>query len=151
MAPFWKSSGEEAQDQFQLTEAETKSLRSQTVIAKRGGTRYLPYAFTEQGVAMLSSVLRSPRAVAVNVEIMRAFVRLRRLLAGMPNWRSGWTRWRRRPPPGSSRPTNRFNMVFDAIRELIAPTESKQARIGFRETPGDRRLNPHPKKTSRMP
>ena len=68
---------------FQLSESELESLRSQTVILKKGRGRhrkYLPYAFTEQGVAMLSSVLRSPRAVKVNVEIMRAFVRLRRLL-----------------------------------------------------------------------
>jgi hypothetical protein len=68
---------------LQLTVAEAKALRSQFVISKsgRGGRRHLPYAFTEQGVAMLSTVLRSPRAVQVNIEIMRAFVRLRRMLA----------------------------------------------------------------------
>src|SRR5438876_1660386 len=66
---------------FQLTPDELEILRSQIVISRsHGGRRYLPYAFTEQGVAMLSSVLRSPQAVRVNVEIMRAFVRLRRLL-----------------------------------------------------------------------
>src|SRR5438128_1542318 len=68
---------------FQLTADEAASLRIQSGTSKpgRGGRRYLPYAFTEHGVAMLSSVLRSPRAVLVNIEIIRAFVRLRRLLA----------------------------------------------------------------------
>jgi len=68
---------------FRLTAAEARSLRSQTVTLDSGRGRhrkYVPYAFTEQGVAMLSSVLRSPRAVSVNIEIMRAFVRLRRML-----------------------------------------------------------------------
>jgi hypothetical protein len=63
---------------FQLTDDEAVALRSQIVTSKgRGGRRYLPYAFTQEGVAMLSSVLSSPRAVAVNIEIMRAFVRMR--------------------------------------------------------------------------
>ena len=68
---------------FQMAKEEYKLLRSQIVLSKkgRGGRRYLPYVFTEQGVAMLSSVLRSERAVQVNIEIMRAFVRLRRMLA----------------------------------------------------------------------
>src|ERR1700730_3308182 len=69
---------------FQLTAAEWAALRSQTVILKPGRGRhrkYLPYAFTEQGVAMLSSVLNSERAIAVNIEIMRAFVRIRKLLS----------------------------------------------------------------------
>ena len=66
---------------FQLTADETRNLRSQTVISSSyGGRRRRPYAFTEQGVAILSSVLRSPRAVEVNIEIMRAFVRLREML-----------------------------------------------------------------------
>lgn len=68
---------------FQLTAAERNVLRSQSVIStpSRGGRRYMPYVFTEQGVAMLSSVLGSERAIAVNIEIMRAFVRMRELLA----------------------------------------------------------------------
>jgi hypothetical protein len=68
---------------FQLTADEWSSLRSQTVTSnvRHGGRRYFPCAFTEQGVAMLSSVLNSSRAIAVNVEIMRAFVRMRTLLA----------------------------------------------------------------------
>src|SRR6266851_8865379 len=68
---------------FRLATVEAAALRSQTVISNvgRGGRRYLPYAFTEQGVAMLSGVLRSQRAIRVNVEIVRAFVRLRRILS----------------------------------------------------------------------
>jgi len=71
------------QDEFVLLRSQfaTSNLRSQIVTSSRGGRRYLPYVFTEQGVAMLSSVLKSPRAIMVNVEIMRAFVRLRRILA----------------------------------------------------------------------
>jgi hypothetical protein len=66
---------------FQLSDVESRSLRSQIVTSKQlGGRRYRPYAFTEQGVAMLSSVLRSPRAVEVNIAIMRTFVQLRRLM-----------------------------------------------------------------------
>ncbi len=67
---------------FQLTNAEFENLRSQTVTSRWGGRRYAPYAFTEQGVAMLSSVLRSKRAVQINIAIMRTFVRLREILAG---------------------------------------------------------------------
>ena len=68
---------------FQLSAAEWAALRSQIVILKieRGGRRYAPYAFTDQGVAMLSSVLNSERAIAVNIEIMRTFVRMRGLLS----------------------------------------------------------------------
>ncbi len=68
---------------FQLTAEEAEGLRSQIVTSKigRGGRRYLPYAFTEQGVAMLSSVLNSDRAIEVNIAIMRAFVRLREILS----------------------------------------------------------------------
>ncbi len=67
---------------FQLSEQEASALRCQIGISKsgRGGRRYLPYVFTEQGIAMLSGVLNSPRAIAVNIEIMRAFVRLRSLI-----------------------------------------------------------------------
>ena len=68
---------------FQLSKDEFDSLRSQIVISKgRGGRRYPPYAFTEQGVAMLSSVLNSDRAIQVNIQIMRAFTKLREMLSG---------------------------------------------------------------------
>lgn len=114
---------------FQITDEEFAGLRSQIVTSNRGGTRYLPYAFTEQGVAMLSSVLRSERAVAVNIEIMRAFVRLRRLLAGNAELAQ-------RLEELEAKTDKQFQIVFDAIRQLIAPTAPKQARIGFRQEPG---------------
>jgi hypothetical protein len=113
---------------FQLTEAETTRLRSQIVTLKRGRgqhRKYLPYAFTEQGVAMLSSVLHSPRAIAVNVEIMRAFVRLRQILASN-------TELARRLAELEKKYDAQFKVVFDAIRELMRPAAPVRRRpIGF--------------------
>ena len=81
---------------FQLTQAEFETLRSQFVTSKgRGGRRYLPYVFTEYGVAMLSSVLNSKQAIYVNIEIMRVFGRLRQLLASHADLLRDSTRWRR--------------------------------------------------------
>lgn len=104
------------------------SLRSQTVISKRrGGRRYLPYAFTEQGVAMLSSVLRSPRAVEVNIAIMRTFVQLRRLMDS--------NRELARKIEAMEKNDEQFAVVFNAIKQLIAEDEARKAqpkrRIGF--------------------
>ena len=91
----------------------------------RGGRRYPPYAFTEQGVAMLSSVLRSPRAVQVNIEIMRAFVRLRQMLASHAELARKLDALERKYDA-------QFKVVFDAIRQLMAPPEPKpRRRIGF--------------------
>ena len=73
---------------FQLTGDGAENLRSQIVISSWGGRRYLPFVFTEQGVAMLSSVLKSDRAIQVNIAIMRAFVKLREILATHKNWTS---------------------------------------------------------------
>jgi hypothetical protein len=112
---------------FQLDKQEVARLRSQSVISNgRGGRRYAPYAFTEQGVAMLSSVLRSKRAVLVNVEIMRAFVRLRAILAGNAELAQKLASLERKYD-------SQFKVVFDAIRELMAPMDAKTARapIGF--------------------
>jgi len=112
---------------FQLTTEELWRLRSQSVISKpdgRGGRRRAPYAFTEQGVAMLSSVLRSRRAVLVNVEIMRAFVRVRRML--QENAHPA-----RRLSALEKKSNTRFRVVFDAIRELIAPPAKPRRQIGF--------------------
>jgi hypothetical protein len=112
---------------FQLTEEEYETLRSQFVISKTGsgGRRYLPYAFTEQGVAMLSSVLHSDRAVQVNIEIMRAFVRLRQLLANHADLA-------RKLEELEKRFDAQFQIVFDAIRQLMAPPAPKpKGRIGF--------------------
>jgi len=114
---------------FQLTPQEVSVLRSQFVISKpagRGGRRAAPYAFTEQGVAMLSSVLRSPRAVQVNVEIMRAFVRLRQMLQANADLA-------RKLEALEKRYDAQFRVVFDAIRELMAPQAKVRRPIGFGE------------------
>jgi hypothetical protein len=111
---------------FQLSAQESVALRSQTVISNtgRGGRRYAPYAFTEQGVAMLSSVLRSPRALAANVAIMRAFVRFRRML-------SENTELVRRLDGLERKYDSQFKVVFDAIRGLMTAPEREMRRIGF--------------------
>ena len=110
---------------FQLNSDEWDSLRSQIVTSKgRGGRRYPPYVFTEQGVAMLSSVLRSKRAIQVNIEIMRAFVRLRQILASH-------TVLARKLNALEKRYDSQFKVVFDAIRQLMAPPEKKRSPIGF--------------------
>lgn len=114
---------------FQLTEREAGSLRSQIATLKTGTRgrhrKYRPYVFTEQGVAMLSSVLRSPRAIQVNIEIMRAFVRLREILQANAELA-------RKVAALESRYDSQFKVVFDAIRELMAPVRTPQRRIGFR-------------------
>lgn len=111
---------------FQLTAREAAALRSQIVISNaRGGRRTRPYAFTEQGIAMLSSVLRSPRAIAVNVTIMRAFVRLRRLS-------ESYTDLARKLDVLERKYDSQFHVVFEAIRTLMAPAVPARSRIGFR-------------------
>jgi hypothetical protein len=113
---------------FQLTTEEAARLRSQNVTLKTGRgqhRKYLPYAFTEQGVAMLSSVVHSNRAIHVNIEIMRAFVRLRQLLASN-------TELSRKLAALERKYDAQFKVVFDAIRELMSPPEPKRKRpIGF--------------------
>ena len=113
---------------FQLTRTEFANLKSQIVISSWGGSRAAPYAFTEQGVAMLSSVLRSPRAVQVNIAIMRAFVKLRELLASHRDLA-------RRLDEMENRYDAQFKAVFDAIRQLMIPPKKPRRRIGF-STPG---------------
>jgi len=117
---------------FQLTTEESAFLRSQFVTLKTGSGRhrkYLPYAFTEQGVAMLSSVLRSARAVRVNIEIMRAFVQLRQMLSSNADLA-------RKLAALEKKYDAQFKVVFDAIRELMAPPEPPRKKpIGF--TSGD--------------
>lgn len=113
---------------FQLNKAELEVWRSQIVISKpsaKMGLRRQPYAFTEHWVAMLSSVLRSTRAVQVNIEIIRAFVRLRRLLASHADLA-------RKLADIEKKYDMQFKVVFDAIRQLMAPTEAKKPQpIGF--------------------
>ena len=115
---------------FQLTPDEYRILKSQSVISSWGGRRHPPYAFTEQGVAMLSSVLRSSRAVQVNVEIMRAFVRLRRILAENAGLAGRLDELERKYDV-------QFKVVFDTIRQLMLPPEPKKKRIGFATNPDD--------------
>ena len=132
---------------FQLTDDELAALRSQLVISKsptsqassrlgsrivtsntgRGGRRYLPYAFTEQGVAMLSSVLRSARAVEVNIAIMRTFVQLRRLMDTNRDLA-------RKIEALEKKYDEKFAVVFEAIKQLITPPEPPKRRIGFHQS-----------------
>ena len=114
---------------FRLTVREAESLRSQIVTSNpgRGGRRTAPSAFTEQGVAMLSSVLRGSQAVRVNIEIMRAFVRLRRMLASNADLA-------RKLAALESKYDGQFETVFQAIRDLMTPAPAPRKRIGFRPT-----------------
>jgi hypothetical protein len=115
---------------FQLSKHEFEALRSQIVISNkgRGGRRYLPYAFTEQGVAMLSSVLNSERAVQVNIAIMRAFVRLRQVLSSNKALANKLAELERKLESHDGH----IRSLFDAIRQLMAPPDPKPRRIGFR-------------------
>jgi hypothetical protein len=112
---------------FQLTADEFTRLRSQTVTSKpgRGGRRTAPYAFTEQGVAMLSSVLNSARAILVNIEIIRVFVKLRQMLESNADLARKLNTLERKYDA-------QFKVVFQAIRELMAPLPSRRKKIGFR-------------------
>ena len=114
---------------FQLTRAEFADLKSQIAISSSrwGGRRHPPYAFTEQGVAMLSSVLKSRRAVRVNIAIMRAFVRLRHILATDAELARRLDELEARVGEHDEQ----FVAVIDAIRELMEPPARKKGRIGF--------------------
>jgi hypothetical protein len=105
---------------FQLTEEEAEVLRSQFMISKRGhgGRRYLPYAFTEPGVAMLSSVLNSELAIEVNITIMRAFIRLNRKFAAVIRKLSTHDKY--------------FKVVFDELRKLTEQPTPPPKTIGFK-------------------
>jgi hypothetical protein len=110
---------------FQLSKREFANLRSQIVMSSLwGGRRSAPYAFTEQGVAMLSSVLHSKRAIAVNIEIMRIFVELRRMVAEHEDLAA-------RISELEKRYDGQFQVVFNAIRRLIEPRERPRKRIGY--------------------
>ena len=110
---------------FQLTQDEMDLLKSQSVISRQwGGRRSFPYVFSEQGVAMLSGVLRSQRAIQVNIEIMRAFVRLRTLLGSNEELLRRFDEMERRYDA-------QFQAVFEAIRELMRPPETPRRGIGF--------------------
>ena len=110
---------------FQLSEEEWDNLRFQSGTSRSwGGRRYAPYAFTEQGVAMLSSVLHSERAVKVNIEIMRAFVRLRAIIFSHAELAS-------RLDALEAKYDAQFRVVFEAIRQLMAPPAKERKPIGF--------------------
>ncbi len=111
---------------FQLTNEEMENWKSQIVISnkERMGLRKRPYAFTENGVAMLSSVLNSERAITVNIQIMRTFTRLREMLAAHKDLASKLNEMEKKYDA-------QFKVVFDAIRQLMAQPEPKKRKIGF--------------------
>ncbi len=116
---------------FQLNNQEVVRLRSQFVTSKsgRGGRRYLPYVFTEQGVAMLSTVLKSERAIKVNIAIMRAFVKLRQMLTSN-------AQLARKLKTLEKKYDEQFSIVFEAIYKLMDPPEKKKRKIGFKREKG---------------
>ena len=111
---------------FQLTPEEAESLRCQIGISNegRGGRRYLPYAFTEHGALMLANVLNSERAAQTSVQVVRAFVRLRQMLASNAELA-------RKLAALENKYDAQFKVVFDAIRQLMSPPEPKRREIGF--------------------
>jgi hypothetical protein len=118
---------------FQLTASEWTGLRSQVVTSKsrRGGRRQAPYAFTEQGVAMLSSALKSDRAIAVNIQIMRAFVRMRELLISTRELAQELDRLEARLEKKLASHDTAIAAILSAIRELMNPTPPRRRSIGF--------------------
>jgi len=111
---------------FQLTKAEFKSLRSQIVTSKRGGIRYLPYAFTEQGVAMLSSILKSRKAVEVNITIMRAFVLMRQHY-------TDYKELKKQIKKLEKEMNKKFKDINEALKYLLEqPPQPERKAIGFR-------------------
>lgn len=109
---------------FELTEKEFQFLRSQSVISSFKSTRYSPLAFTEQGVAMLSSVLRSDQAIRVNIEIMRAFVNLRKLALN-------YSELANKIDELEEKYDQQFKEVFQALHYLIDPPRRERRKIGY--------------------
>jgi len=126
---------------MQLTAAEWAALRSQSVTLKRGRgqhRKYLPYAFTEQGVAMLSSVLKSARAIAVNIQIMRAFVRMRELLISNRELAQKLDQLEARLEKKLASHDEAIAAILSAIRELMNPATPKHRSIGFTADLGEK-------------
>ena len=113
---------------FQLTEEEAQAMRSQFVIASKRNVRFRPYVFTEQGIAMLSSVLRSKRAVQVNIVIMRAFVKLREMLLSNEELNRQFAALERK----FAEHDENFKVVFAALRKLLTTPEKPRRQIGFK-------------------
>jgi phage regulator Rha-like protein len=109
---------------IRITSEEFESLRCHFGTSKRGGVRYLPYAFTENGVAMLSSILNSNKAIQVNIQIMRTFTRLREIL-------STHEELRRKIELMEKKYDGQFKVVFEAIRQLMTPPAVPKRKIGF--------------------
>jgi hypothetical protein len=111
---------------FLLAVEEAAILRSQFVTSSSGygGRRYAPYVFTEQGVAMLSSVLNSPRAIEINIQIIRAFVKLREMISSHKDLA-------RKLAELEKKYDSQFKVVFDALRSLISEPKPKEKKIGF--------------------
>jgi len=109
---------------FELTKEEFQNLRSQFVTSSWGGSRYVPMVFTEQGVAMLSSVLNSERAIQVNIQIMRAFTQLRRMLATHGGLK-------RKIEAMEKKYDEQFAIVFEAIQQLLEEDEKPKKKIGY--------------------
>ena len=116
---------------FELSKKEYQSLRSQNVTLKRGQhSKYLPFVFTEQGVAMLSSVLKSEKAVQVNIQIMRAFIMMRKMSISNDQLNQKIIAMERKYD-------KQFQIVFEAIKQLLAESDTPKRRIGYVKAPKD--------------
>jgi hypothetical protein len=113
---------------FQLTENEHKILISQIVISSWGGRRTLPFAFTEQGVAMLSSVLKSKRAIAINIQIMRIFVKMRQLISEYKELLEKIEKLE----ASQTDQDERINQIYNLIKELLEPVYKDRPRVGYK-------------------
>ena len=111
---------------FQLTREEFNNLRSQIATSTWGGARYLPYVFTEQGVAMLSSVLKSKRAIQVNIQIMRTFIKLKEMLSTHKDLKQKIEEMEKKYD-------YQFKIVFDAIKQLLEPPVKPKGKMGFQK------------------
>ena len=116
---------------FQLTGGEFKILRSQFVTSSWGGRRYPPYVFTEQGVAMLSSVLNSDKAVQVNIAIMRAFVQLRKFLQSNESLTNKLKALEKETKKRFEEQQEQINIIFEAIKQLIKEETKPKKQVGF--------------------
>jgi len=109
---------------FELTKQELANLRSQIVTSSWGGSRYKPMAFTEQGVAMLSSILRSDRAIQVNIQIMRTFTRIRHMISVSEELKQEIAELRKQTD-------ERFQVVFEVLDRLLSTDDGPKRKIGF--------------------
>jgi phage regulator Rha-like protein len=117
---------------FKLTPDEWKTLRSQTVILKRGKhSKYPPYAFTEQGVAMLSSVLKSKRAIQVNIAIMRAFVQMRKFFQSQDELAAQLKKLEKSTTEKFKEQGKQIQLIFEAIKQLIVEKQKPRKPVGF--------------------